>query len=257
MKYLIVFCSLFLFMYGHGQSECNFKSLYPSFLNVGVSEHKGETYFYTDIKEIREENCLKKYVNNNTLYFDYFIKNYRDLSKYRKFSKIKKSEVLQKAYFEDLNQDTLFGSVISDYVDKVVHQNQAKDTISLETLMDVAVKFFNITGVNPMGYYSVAICVGRNAIKSTLEKRYPHVEAFCFSAIYNGTEDANYKIFSVFQEAVKELYSLNLGVDKDEKLLRAQGAMFMLMKDNKTLHKLLLEEFEREKENLPFIVAFK
>ena len=58
-----------------------------------------------------------------------------------------------------------------------------------------------------------------------------------------------------FVNAIKELYTVNLGIDKTEKLLRSQGAMFLLMRNNENLKKMLKSEFEKQKDFLPFILT--
>ena len=52
----------------------------------------------------------------------------------------------------------------------------------------------------------------------------------------------------------KELYKINLGIENDDRLLRAQGAMYMFMRNNEILKELLLFEYENKKEYLPFVL---
>ena len=62
-------------------------------------------------------------------------------------------------------------------------------------------------------------------------------------------------MYDEFVKALKELYTVNLGIDKDERLLRSQGAMFMLMRNNSALKALLLELYEEKKSYLPFVIV--
>jgi len=55
-------------------------------------------------------------------------------------------------------------------------------------------------------------------------------------------------------KSAKQLYKINLGIDENERLLRAQGAMYFLMRNDKNLKKMLRHEYEVNKENLPFIL---
>jgi hypothetical protein len=64
-------------------------------------------------------------------------------------------------------------------------------------------------------------------------------------------------MYDEFVKAIKELYKVNLGIDKDEKLFRAQGAMFLIMRNNENLIRMLRTEYDRQKEYLPFILADK
>ena len=43
-----------------------------------------------------------------------------------------------------------------------------------------------------------------------------------------------------------------MGVEKEDQILRAQGALFILMFQNETLKNALLSEYENNKQNLPF-----
>lgn len=53
-----------------------------------------------------------------------------------------------------------------------------------------------------------------------------------------------------------KLYKFNLGVNNEERLLRVQGAMFIIMSMNEKLRKLLIKEYEQNKESLPFILKY-
>jgi len=55
-------------------------------------------------------------------------------------------------------------------------------------------------------------------------------------------------------KGVKEVYKINLGIDTDDRLLRAQGALYMYMRKNKALTELLLSEYKKRKEFLPFVI---
>ena len=55
-------------------------------------------------------------------------------------------------------------------------------------------------------------------------------------------------MYNEFVKGIKELYKINLGVDDDERLLRAQGAMYIIMRNNDALKELLLFEYEQKKE---------
>ena len=63
-------------------------------------------------------------------------------------------------------------------------------------------------------------------------------------------------MYEEFVNAIKELNTINLGIEEGEKLLRAQGAMFVIMKNNDKLRKMLQVEYEKQKEYLPFILIY-
>lgn len=53
---------------------------------------------------------------------------------------------------------------------------------------------------------------------------------------------------------MEELYEINLGIENNDRLLRAQGALYMFMRNNEVLKELLLFEYENKKEYLPFVL---
>ena len=97
------------------------------------------------------------------------------------------------------------------------------------------------------------ICGGLNAIEKTEAKREPFLEAFSFSSIQkNMLQGGDFNIYEEFINVVKELYLVNLGIDDNENLLRAQGATFMLMRNMKTLEKMLKADYENQKRVFTF-----
>jgi hypothetical protein len=144
---------------------------------------------------------------------------------------------------------------MTDLVSKTIDRKIPKDTISMDKLLNVAVKYFSIMRLTDEGHYVGKVCVGLNDIKKTENERKPFIEAFSFSSILKHYQSEEYSMYDEFVEAIKELYKVNLGIDKDEKLLRAQGAMFLLMRNNENLRKMLKSEYEKQKDYLPFILT--
>jgi hypothetical protein len=141
---------------------------------------------------------------------------------------------------------------MSDLVAKTIEKSIPKDSISMDKLLNVAVKYFSILKITEDGYYAGKVCTGLNDIKKTEKVRKPQLEAFCFSSImkyYQGTE---FNMYDEFVKSIKELYKINLGVDRSERLLRAQGAMYFLMRNSENLKKMLRSEYELNKVILPF-----
>lgn len=129
-----------------------------------------------------------------------------------------------------------------------------KDTITVDNLLNIAVKYFSINKINDDGYYVGKVCDGQNLLNKTETERNPSVEEFCVSSIVKHYQSEEFSMYDEFVKAIKELYKVNLGIDKNERLLRAQGAMFLLMRNNENLKNMLLKEYERNKDNLPFVL---
>jgi hypothetical protein len=96
--------------------------------------------------------------------------------------------------------------------------------------------------------------VGINGIKSTQKERSLQLEAFCFAAVFEAYQSPEFNLQAEFVKAIKELYKVQLGVDEKERLLRAQGGMFFLMRNNAQLRAALLHEYELRKGYLPFVI---
>ncbi len=144
---------------------------------------------------------------------------------------------------------------MTEYVTKTVEKRTPKDTVTFDNLLNIAVKYFSIMKLTDEGHYVGKVCVGLNDIKKTENERKPFIEAFCFSSILKHYQSEEFSMYDEFVKSIKELYKVNLGIDKDEKLLRAQGAMFILMRNNENLKKMLMKEYEKNKEFLPFILT--
>jgi hypothetical protein len=136
------------------------------------------------------------------------------------------------------------------YVDRVLKRGSAKDTVSMDGLLNVGVKFFALNNISDDGKYNVNICIGKNDIKKTQVHAEPYVEAFCFSAIFADTE----AMIEEFRSAIAKVKKVDLGNDPKERLLRAQGAIYLLMRENEVLRTRLRSEYERWKEQLPFVL---
>jgi hypothetical protein len=63
-------------------------------------------------------------------------------------------------------------------------------------------------------------------------------------------------MYNEFVAAIKELYKQDLGVERDARLLRAQGAMFAIMRNNEQLREMLISEYEERKDYLPFVLKY-
>lgn len=118
--------------------------------------------------------------------------------------------------------------------------------------MDIATKFIKIIDINADGNYVLKVCVGVNDLERTQIKRYADVEAFSFLAILNHYQDKNDPLKDEIVKEFHKIVPLSMGVEKEERILRAQGALMVLMYQNESFKKALLKEYEDKKEILPF-----
>lgn len=127
---------------------------------------------------------------------------------------------------------------------------EVTDTITMDKLLDVAVKYFYIS-LTEEGHFGGSLCVGFSLLDETQPERNKELELFCAGAIMENSQGED-GLHAVFIEAVNEVATMNLGLNKEERLLRAQGALFMLMKLNPKLRETLLSEYEKQQHMLHF-----
>lgn len=257
MRQIFILLAFFSFSnYLFSQNNCDIIANYGDFIKVEKGKYKDNEFLIKRVIETESNRCYSKLVNNNLLYIDYLLNNFSSNLKYPDLLKISDSLTLQTEYIKSLKGDTLFNSVMVDLLIKTIEKRKPKDTISMDKLLNIAIKYFSILQINDDGDYVGKVCVGLNLIKQTEKIRKPQVEAFCFSSILNNYQGEQFNMYDEFVKSLTELNKVNLGVDKDEKLLRAQGAMFLLMRNNENLKKMLVSEYEKNKENLPFLLKY-
>lgn len=240
---------------GYGQKQCDIKTHYEDFISVQKSIYNEKAYLTKRVIETQKKSCFSDLVNNNPMFIDYLLTNFSSNANYQNLLDLPDSIAIRNRYFNDLKKDSLFNSVMTDLVNKTIDKTTPKDRISIDKLLNVAVKYFSIMRLTDEGHYVGKVCVGLNDIKKTESERKPFIEAFSFSSILKHYQSEEYSMYDEFVKAIKELYKVNLGIDKDEKLLRAQGAMFLLMRNNENLKKMLKNEYEKQKDHLPFVLT--
>jgi len=239
---------------GYGQKHCDIKTNYEDFISVEKSVYNEKAYFIKRVIETDKKSCFSDLVNNNPMFIDYILSNFSSNANYQNLLELTDSIAMKNKYFDDLRKDSSFNSVMTDLVYKSIDKKTPKDTISMDELLNVAVKYFSIMRLTDEGHYVGKVCAGLNDIKKTESERKPFIEGFSFSSILKHYKSEGYSMYDEFVKAIKELYKVNLGIDKNEKLLRAQGAMFLLMRNNENLKEMLKAEYKKQKDYLPFIL---
>jgi hypothetical protein len=239
----------------NAQENCPILEHIKSLIAIEAHEHDGKTYISNRVVEVPEHLAIAQHINTKRLFWDYLTVNYSDVAHVRKIADVQDSLERVGIYFESLLEDSLYTSTIREYSNKVIRQTVAKDTIKMSELLGIASKFFSIQHITNEGNFSTAICVGRNDIKKTETQKRPLIEAFAFFAIFNDIETGKFDIYAQFHEKVKQLYSISLGTNNEEKLLRAQGAIYMLMMYNSSLPELLLDTYKSYESELPFVLV--
>lgn len=187
-------------------------------------------------------------------YIGYLFTNFKDKSNQEGQFKVNTNnpDLDFKLYREKLKNDSLFIETLHKISINSEKPIDEKRTYKFNDVMDIASNFVMIDKVTSQGNYGIKICTGINALEKTQPKRYADIEAFCFNAIY----DYFQKNKSTFSDLVKEqiitISKLELGVDEQERILRAQGALMILMFNNERFRNVIISDYEQHKDILPF-----
>jgi len=235
-------------------AQCGFESDYSNlFVASSFKRPDGEKILIKKVAHVDKSLCYAEAVNEMPDFFDYFKTNFSDDSLYQDLDLSKDSVSLNQAYRKIVNSDDELGGKLQEFALKT-YGTMAKDTVLFDEIIDVAVKFFSIKEINEKGRYVGKVCVGINQIEATMDPRKPLLEAFAFSAIMYDLKNLSPNLMDEFEKEVRQLYNLKLGVDQEERLLRAQGAIFMAMKNNGRLGGILAAHYAEHQAHLPFVI---
>lgn len=238
-----------------GQSCGSIRSQYDQVFQIKKEKYGDQEYLRKMVNSLEDHHRLAGLVNNNKLYLSYLLTNFSDGENHQQLLELDNQKRLQEKFINSLEEDSLFNATLFKISEKSLNPAFVPDTVSIDDVLNVAVKFFNIKGITKEGHYAGKVCSGINGITETLPERQPHLEAFSFSTILQNMKEEEENMHDIFVNAIHELYKLDLGVEKEDRLLRAQGIMFSLMRNNAELRDLLLSEYEKKKEYLPFVIS--
>ena len=252
MKKLTLILSLFLLAnLTIAQTNCDIVDSYGAFIVAEKFTHKGNTYLTKKAQALDEGHCLASIINPNLKYVNYLITNFSSHQKNQDLVAISDSLEFQQKFIERIQLDSAFNKVMTQYIEGV-NNDQKKETYTTDEVMNIAIKYFSITGIRN-GNYEAKVCAGINGIRSTEAYRDPQLEAFCFSAILNAVATPNSDLMNSFVKGVRQLYTMSLGVNEKEEVLRAQGAVFFMMKNSPELKKVIRDSYQQHQAILPFI----
>lgn len=131
-------------------------------------------------------------------------------------------------------------------------------TFLQEELMEVASKFFFCSGVSEDTVITTHICVGLNGVKeANWNKDFTLLEAFCYEAIFSSFDDEDSEVMNAFLAVKKE--SQNRFFEQittlEQYLEDVKLEVFEGMRMNEVLKAHLLDYYDRNKENLPFVIS--
>jgi hypothetical protein len=256
VKRLLLILTIGLFtVNSFSQTNCVIESEYGKIFKIEKKKYGEKEYLLKTVNVLNASSCFSDLVNNNGQYIDYLKTHFSDNSNYEKLMSFSDTIKLQNEFIKSLESDSTFNEVMNKLTKKITDKSSyIPDTISMDDLLNIAVKYFSIIKINEDGYYVGKVCTGINGLKQTEKERKPQIEAFCFTTILNNYQGEQFNMYNEFVKGIKELYKINLGIENEDGLLRAQGAMYMFMRNNDKLKELLLFEYENKKDYLPFVL---
>lgn len=177
------------------------------------------------------------------------------------FKLVKDSVKLQRKFGQKLQEDPLFNQyflpLIATYYQSqgytITGYNFEKPSYIFEEMVNVMVKYYEVTGVDSRGNYSTRLGVSDNGLVNTVDARRPLIESYCLYIIRQN----KYKAYQALENAKKIIAKLELGLRDSDKVKRAEGAIYALLSQDESLRTLLKEDYEKNAKGLPFVVEFK
>lgn len=248
MKYLFCIAILVASYSNYAQMSINDRIENQLKLDTYDSEGIRLTSTFQNIEPVENILDYKSYIN-------YIFYNFKDeSSKFKGVIDINQKEIVFELHRERLKNDTLFVNTLQRISDNSIKKIQDKPSYDLDVVMDIATKFVKITGINEQGNYTLKVCVGVNDLEQTQVKRYADIEAFCFVSVFNAYLNKENPLKDEIIREFHKIVPLSMGIEKEERILRAQGALMVLMYQNESFKQALLKEYEDKKDILPFTI---
>jgi hypothetical protein len=256
MKTSILTTILSILSFGNvfGQKDCEILTHYQDFIEVTKIESTNNSFLYKQVVQNKHKSCFSGLMNKDLFFFNYLLENFSSNDANMQLLQLKDSLALRISYLDQLKNDSLYNSVMQTWVSKTIEKRKPKDQVTIAELLNIAIKFFTITKIDKNGNIAGKVCGGINCIKQTELVRQPFLEAFAFSSILKNYEGKTYSMLNEFKKGLMQINSINLGIDKNEKLLRSQGVMFSYMVNNEKLKSMLKNEYKNRQNELPFIL---
>lgn len=240
----------------HSQITCNIIDNYADFIHVKRYDDGKRKFISKNVIKSQKDACYSTLINDNTMFIYYILSGFSSEENNATLLEITDEKEFQDTYFLDLSKDDKFNSIMNELVSKTLTNTQPKDSVTMDALLNVAVKYFSIVRIMDDGKYIGKVAVGLNDIKKTLNQRKPFLEAFAWAAILANKENNNFQLDNEFKTAINEIEKIELGISQDDRLLRAQGAMYMMMYNNPQLRNVLRTEYENHQAYLPFVLVY-
>lgn len=234
---------------------------FDKFFRIIVKYEKNERFIIAEPVLPPKDHLLHELFLHNRFYFEYLIKNavdYRNIQDFADDTTILKSEFLMridtsKAFTNSFFQTVNFylkqhGITLSDF-------KSEPEEIMFEQLMMMAVRFFEPYRIDDNGIIISNVITNVNTMNDYELIRNYIIEAFCFQALMNETYTKKHNLNVVFARLIQELNQFPFSIEEDLKIKRLQGALWYSLSKDKTLRKVLSDEYQRTNKWLPISIV--
>jgi len=195
MKLLLTLTFALITVCTYSQDNCDITQEYQNILQITKHKYGEKEYLMKRIKKVEEKYCFSDLINENEIYFDYLQTHFSNQSNTKELLAISDSVKLQNEFIKTLEKDTVFNDLMNQLNLKTMDQAKyITDTISIDEMLNIAVKFFSIIRIDKDGNYVVKFFTGINGLEQTEKNRNPHLEAFCFSTLFENYEGEQFSL---------------------------------------------------------------
>ena len=259
MKRIIIIILLFFLVNSQAQTNCHIKDYWKKIFVLDTSVYKQKVYYFIDVKRLSEKHKCASKINPHFLELDYIRSNFTNFKNKKKILvKITDSVERQQKLISLLQKDSLFMRTITSLGD-AWQQKYKKDTVTMNTLMDIAAHYFYLIKITDDGRLLGRVCAGANGLNDLHVDRKPLLEFFVFKTIFDNysgkTNQEKYNLRQEYVKGIKDIVNLDFGKDNNEKTLNLiQGALYYYMFHDKVLKSLVTDTYEKQKDSLPFVL---
>ena len=192
----VAFLATSLVCQGQALDFQNIKQHYPTYFSVYVGTHEGRNWFAPSPRtDVPADDPLAGLFNQNWLYVDYLLQNYRSSDASAIEKTLPDSAKAAALFAVQLRNDHRFEPLFKEQVAHFLaatgrsltgYRPQPKLSLSTDSLMTIAAQFFYAMRERPDSSISWKVCVGMNGfMQDKRDDMQPLVEAFCFQAVFD------------------------------------------------------------------------
>jgi hypothetical protein len=247
-----------------GQKAITIQELKSKYGSVILAQKKtnfsNSIYLEKKVNIPTDDETLKAFVEQYQGYINMMKDEYITVNS-DEFNLVKDSVKLQAKFGEKLQEDPLFNQyflpLIATYYQSqgytITGYNFEKPTYTFDQMVNVMIKYYEVTSVDSRGDFKTRLGVSDNGLVNTINVRRPLMESYCLYIIRQN----KYKAYKALENAKNVVSTLELGLKDEDKIKRAEGAIYALLSQDEGLRTLLREDYEKNASGLPFIITFK